>query len=213
MKFPLDVAAWLQRNLVTMSIDDISAMGLSEANLNQTASGTADQWQFTVDMIYRCLVCGLISAGPTEKWLRSIHQPDVAGFARTLADINPYDFSGDPGHWFETFFVDTEFCRLRVAHYGLLNADVAEKIARNNLSVLKKTPAYYPSTYVKDEHELRQAVDHFLECAAISRAAGWYPGKNTNILVPSFAEEIEAIFEKCELPWSEKPLIPVRRAN
>ena len=134
MKFPLDVAAWLQRNLVTMSIDDISAMGLSEANLNQTASGTADQWQFTVDMIYRCLVCGLISAGPTEKWLRSIHQPDVAGFARTLADINPFDFSDDPGHWFETFFVDTEFCRLRVAHYGLLDADVAEKIARKSRS-------------------------------------------------------------------------------
>ncbi|RUL71900.1 hypothetical protein [Dyella choica] len=206
-----DVAAWLQRNLVIMSIDDVSAIGLSGDSPNRALNETVGQWQFTIDMIYRCLVSGLICVGPTDEWLRAIGLPDIKSFTETLAKINPFDLPGDPGHWFDTYFVDTDYCRLRIAHYGLLNADAAETIARNNLAVLEETPAYYPKAYVKDEVGLRNAATHFFECAAISRAAGWHPGKNVDVLVPAFVEEIEMLFENHGIPWSEKPLIPIHQ--
>ena len=211
MRLLPDVAAWLQRNLVIMSIDDMSALGLSNDSVNKAASEALEQWQFTVDMIYRCLVSGVITAGPTDEWLQSIGLSDVEAFARTLAEVNPLNLIGDPGHWIDTYFVDTDFCRLRVAHYGLLNADVAETIARNNLRILEETSENFPKSYVKDEIKLKNIATHFLECAEISRAAGWIPGKSADVPIPAFVDEIAVLFEQHGVPWSEKPLIPICR--
>jgi hypothetical protein len=194
-----------------MSIDDMSALGLSGDGLNQTASGTFKQWQFTVDMIYRCLICGLISAGPLDEWLNSIGHIDVKSFVKSLADVNPFDRTLDPGHWIDTYFEDTIFCRLLVAHYGLLNANIAERTAENNLRYIGTSATHSQEYDINYEVKRREAARHLLECATISRAAGWSPEKDTDILEPAFIKEIEALFEKHGVSWDERALVPIRK--
>jgi len=204
MRMPVRVAEWLQDNLHVMATDDLSAISFASGESND-----GEQWQLAVDMIYRCLVSGLINVyAPLEDGLDAIER-----FVRGLAEVDPFDRSEANwvaiGVWLGPLFHDTDRGMEISARYGLVNADAAEVLARGWKQAAENKPECFPVGGFEDANDALKHVDSLFNCAAISRAAGWISSGQSIPLNEAFIEEVEAIFEECGVPWSCNPLIPV----
>ncbi|PXV58497.1 hypothetical protein SAMN04487785_115146 [Dyella jiangningensis] len=208
MKLPEDVAIWLQGRIAMMSTDDMSALAFSSGRIESCPDDTIARWQLAVDMIHRCVVSGVLEINPALTDF--VMAEGLQAATREMAMVDPFKFPGDAGAqliWLGSYLYCTSHFRLRVAHYGLLDADEADAIAQSCLYVLGH-PKDYPA-YVAKQAEQRQKADHYFECARVSRDAGWVKGKDITVLNPDFIEEIEGLCEAHGVPWASAPIIPV----
>jgi hypothetical protein len=82
------IASWLQRFLRILSKDDLSPGFFSDSTIVGIKDRTPDRWQLAVDMIYRCIVSGLMGV------LTPKYRSDLDAFFHDLRTLNPYDDSG-----------------------------------------------------------------------------------------------------------------------
>lgn len=207
MKMDLVAADWLQRNLIIMATDDLSALSVAYGEREDR-----QQWQFSVDMIYRLLVCRLISvSSPLEDGLEAIRE-----FSVKLSQVDPFDRS--PGNfeavgvWIEPLLTCSYPGSLLVAKYGFMHADAAEDLAKHWRDAAIDRPDAFPTNDLADADCALRHASQLFECAAISRAAGWQKSSEWPPLNVAFIEEIEAVFDRHNVPWSNEPLIPIRLA-
>lgn len=204
MKMPHHLAQWLERNLQVMATDDISAMFFVDDYVSDKK-----QWQYGVDIIYRCLVCDLI---------KGLYIPETPlEFVQELASVDPFDDSPENdeplGVWFGPLLNCTYRGKMLVAKYGLLNSIVAEALAYSWQRAAEKEPNDFPVNGLDSAEAALLHAKRLRECAEISRAAGWQPSEEWEPVNEAMIEEIEARFEECGVPWSEEPLIPILRSE
>ena len=90
MKMPASVSRWLLFNLHTLRGNSASP-DFFPGGVNDAAypARTPSEQQLAVDMIYRCLKCGLIDIDP-EGWRQAYGVDDIEGFAERLAQVDQF---------------------------------------------------------------------------------------------------------------------------
>ena len=82
------IESWQQRFLRILSKDDLSPGFFSDSTVVGIKDRTPERWQLAVDMIYRCIVSGLMGV------LTPKYSNDVDAFFHDIRTLNPYDESG-----------------------------------------------------------------------------------------------------------------------
>lgn len=154
MKIPKNVAAWLQFQMYLITLDRHSP----ESFITSTYALCQDpksRWQLSVDIIYRCGVCGLMNLCNSEAW-QAEGISDVGDLSKTLAKLNPEDWNNNLvlKYWVAPEIVGTDFCQSLCDKYDL-------------------------------------------------HGYSYTPG----VVCESFIEEVEALFERNGVSWSDTPLI------
>jgi hypothetical protein len=84
MSQPNTVESWLQLNLQLLARDDSSPAAFSTGRIDDIPDRTPQRWQLAVDMIYRCIVSGLMRVGTPR------YRNDHDAFFHVLRTFEPY---------------------------------------------------------------------------------------------------------------------------
>jgi hypothetical protein len=83
-----NIELWLQRQLRFLSKDELSPAFFSASAIAEVQDGTIERWQLAVDMIYRCIISGLIGV------LTPKYRDDHDAFFHAIRTLSPYGESG-----------------------------------------------------------------------------------------------------------------------
>ncbi|THD42331.1 MAG: hypothetical protein E7774_15745 [Bradyrhizobium sp.] len=84
MSQPNTVESWLQFNLQLLIDDNESPVGFMSGRVDGMPDRTPQRWQLAVDMIYRCIVSGLIQIATPQ------YRDDRDAFFHVLRTFDPY---------------------------------------------------------------------------------------------------------------------------
>ncbi len=82
------IESWLQFGLRILSGDDMSLIYFSSGRIDSIPDDTPQRWQLAVDMIYRCVVSGLLELTYPK------YRADHDAFFHAIRTLNPFDRSG-----------------------------------------------------------------------------------------------------------------------
>lgn len=140
--FPRKDYVSIQNDIFMLSLDDYSPHGVlggvsEEADLNA--------WQYTVDIIYRCLVAGLWKVWNIE-WMEANEIQNYASLCEKLSELNPFELS-DEGerYWLEPLICSTDISVRMLNRFGIKDFSetfsesfieaIEEKFSENNVSL------------------------------------------------------------------------------
>lgn len=102
MNIPYSVALKLQLHLRELLDDDSSCISFILGNIDGMPINTSVRWQYGADMIYRCIVSGVVTVPYFQ-----IDCEDLESFFRAIRTLNPFDSSGGM-MWSGTFLRGTD---------------------------------------------------------------------------------------------------------
>ena|SRR5271165_5078989 len=100
MQMPNDIAKWLQNELTGLNHEDWGLVYLLTGNLGSIPLGTPARWQLGVDVIYRLLLCDMVSVDDLSG---NIDQKTVL---HTIQTSDPY--ADGAGYWHATLIWGTQ---------------------------------------------------------------------------------------------------------
>ncbi len=84
-----NIELWLQTCLRFFASDDLSLVSFSSSTISGMPNYTLERWQLAVDMIYRCVVSGLL------EFTYPNYRDDHDAFFQAIRTRSPFDESGD----------------------------------------------------------------------------------------------------------------------
>jgi hypothetical protein len=124
------IDSWLQHNLRMLTKDDLSIGYFESGNIDSVPDYSTQRWQLAVDMIYRCVVSGLLELTYPN------YRVDHNAFFQAIRTQNPFDQSGGfLWNWEQLHgtdkliaLVDKHFPGAGVANYETVNPAFIQKL-------------------------------------------------------------------------------------
>jgi hypothetical protein len=133
MKIPEDIAGSLQDALYLATLDGYCPDVFLGGRQNKRPDNARELWGNSVELIYRCLACELLTLD--VNWSSAMHISDPKSFANALAQHDPFDANdfAESGatYWLDPLLFSTEKTRALLAKHGVtdLGSDLCESWA------------------------------------------------------------------------------------
>ncbi|MGN2410414.1 hypothetical protein [Pseudomonas syringae] len=116
MNIPPNTAITIQNDIFILTLDDYPPHGILGG---MSTDENLQVWQYSVDVIHRCLVSGLWSIFNKE-WMNYHKVKDYEFFCKKLSDLNPFNLS-DEGEifWLEPLLSRTDLSLSLIKKYGI----------------------------------------------------------------------------------------------
>ncbi|MCF5679418.1 hypothetical protein, partial [Pseudomonas syringae] len=116
MNIPINTAIAIQNDIFILTLDDYPPHGILGG---MSTDENLQVWQYSVDVIHRCLVSGLWSI-LNKEWMNYHKVKDYEFFCKKLSDLNPFNLS-DEGEtfWLEPLLSSTELSFNLIKKYGI----------------------------------------------------------------------------------------------
>jgi hypothetical protein len=124
MRIPKDLAMRLQFSFYLISIDPYcpGIFVCAQRSTNTVDADRAIDWQFAVDVIYRCLESGILDVWSTA-WMRAKHIEGALAFSDALAKHNPFDekdfAKSGSTFWLQALLFASNECQSLILKYNI----------------------------------------------------------------------------------------------
>ncbi len=106
-----NIELWLQTCLRFFASDDLSLVSFSSSTISGMPNYTLERWQLAVDMIYRCVVSGLL------EFTYPNYRDDHDAFCQAIRTRSPFDESGGVLWNWEQFYGTDKLVALVNGHF------------------------------------------------------------------------------------------------